>query len=453
MPSVLRVPRLGGRAAELLLIGFVIVAGAAAGFAGVHSAKLGAVAVAGLVVLMLTAQRPVVLGIVAVSAVFAVQRLGGTSVAPGSSGGVSYSDALLAAALVMAVPALIGTVELSRLRIALQGTAVYLALLLPSMIANPAPRVYLEWTHRLVILAGSLLVGAWIARERRIRDALRLLTLVACFISAAAIVSWLRHGLHPATPFNLNKNFIGAILGGVTILLVIGTNELGLGRKTRLLAVLLVGGGLLVAQSRGGDLAAAFGLLVAFALDPKAHSPRLKAGAAVVGIVLAVFAFISIRDQFNLKQQDLKNSSVGVRYNVERVTRDIWRTDPLVGVGMKYFNTHKYGPYAFPANNVVDNELAESGLFGLGGFVLLEIMTVAAGIRRRGEPLVAAALGMALGQLLHGMVDIYWAAGVVSLPYLILGMALAKEPVSRTEAQPRRWQRRQSGAHRVELSA
>jgi hypothetical protein len=30
--------------------------------------------------------------------------------------------------------------------------------------------------------------------------------------------------------------------------------------------------------------------------------------------------------------------------------------------------------------------------------------------------------------LLHGMVDIYWSAGTVSLPFLIMGMALGGVP-------------------------
>jgi hypothetical protein len=139
-----------------------------------------------------------------VAAVFAVQRLGGSSVNPGSSGGISYSDALLAAAFVMAVPALLGTAELPRLRLALQGTAVYLALLLPSVIANPSTRAYLEWSHRLVLLAGALLVGAWVAREQRVKDALRLLVLVACIVSLVSIEQWFRNGFELTSPFGVN---------------------------------------------------------------------------------------------------------------------------------------------------------------------------------------------------------------------------------------------------------
>jgi hypothetical protein len=440
--SILRESRLSRRWTELLLISFVVVAGAATGLASAKSAKLGTIAVAALVVMMLTARRPVTLAVVAFAGVFAVQRLGGSSFAPGSTGGLSYSDALLAAAVVLAVPALIGTAQLPRLRVALQGTAVYLALLLPSLIANSANRVYLEWTHRLVMLAGSLLVGAWIARERRAKEALRLLTLVACVVSADEIVNWARNGFTAATAFHLNKNFIGAILSGVVVLLVIASRYLAVRASVRIFAILLVACGLLVSHSRGSYLAAALGLLVAFMMNPRAHSPKVRAGASLVAAVLAIFAYVSISDQFHQGKEQFNNSSAGTRYKVEKVAHQIWRSQPIVGVGLKYFNTQDYGPYAFAPNNVVDNELAESGLFGLGGFVVLQVMAVAAGWRRRAEPLVAVAVGMVLGQLLHGMVDIYWTAGTVSLPFLMLGLALGREPATPGDTgEHARWQR------------
>jgi hypothetical protein len=157
-------------------------------------------------------------------------------------------------------------------------------------------------------------------------------------------------------------------------------------------------------------------------------------------------AAISIRHQFQLNQQALDNSSVGVRYNVERVTQKIWHTSPFVGVGLKYFFTGHFGPYAYPANNVIDNELAESGVLGLLGFALFQIGVLFAGIKRRATPLAAAAVGMICGQLLHGMVDIFWSAGVSTLPYLILGVALATPEAA---ALPGRARTRLAGAHRA----
>ena len=149
---------------------------------------------------------------------------------------------------------------------------------------------------------------------------------------------------------------------------------------------------------------------------------------------LAWFAYSSVKSELGLEQSQLNNSSIGVRVNVEKVTRQIWETSPVYGVGLKYFNSGNYGYYAQSANNVVNNELAESGVIGLAGFVILQGSALTAGFRRRrGDPLVVVGLAMVAGQLLHGMVNIYWTAGTVPLPFLILGIALAERT---TEPSP-----------------
>jgi hypothetical protein len=318
---------------------------------------------------------------------------------------------------------------------------------MPSLIANHSTRVYLEWLHRGVMLGGALLVGAWIAREHAERTALRALTLVSCVVAVAAIANSVGRGFGAAYPFGLHKNFIGSLFAAELVVLLAAPAVLRLSGRFRFVAVVLVSLGLLASHSRGGELAAVLGVLVAFLLDPKAHSPRAKVVAVTVATALAVVAFLSVRDQLNQSQESLDTSSVGVRFNVEDVTRDIWRTSPFVGVGFKYYNTGGYGPFAAAANNVVDNELAESGVVGLIGFVLLQLGVLLAGIRRRTNLLMPAAVAVVAGQLLHGMVDIYWSAGVVTLPFLLLGIALAGPRPAPTAA--RRRSAVTAGAHRA----
>ena len=191
-------------------------------------------------------------------------------------------------------------------------------------------------------------------------------------------------------------------------------------------AVVLIAGGLLASQSRGGMLAAAAAVLIAFMLDPRGHSRQVRRFSILVALVLAGVVFVSVRHQLNQTRAELNNGSIGVRFNVERVTRDLWRTSPVYGVGLKYFNTGNFGQFALPANNVVDNELAESGVIGLIGFTVLQGSLIAAGVRRRRSgKLVAAAVGILVGALLHGMVDIYWTAGALTMPFVIMGIALA----------------------------
>jgi hypothetical protein len=431
--------RLRDRAPEFGLAAFVIVAGMVAGAIGVRDPKLGALAVAILVVLLLVSRRPVALGIVTVAGVYAVQRLGTTHASPGTAGGISYSDALTAAASVLALPALASTTELRRLRAATGGVAVYLALLVPGLIASPSNRVFLEWTHRLVIVAGALVVGAWLVREHVERLALRMFAVVSVVVAIIAVYDSATNGFNPAFPIGLHKNFVGALFGGALVLLLAAPESVHVALALRFLAVTVIGLGLVASQSRGAELAAAAGVLIAFALNRTMHTARVKAFAVAVGVALAVVAGLSIRDQFNLGKADLSNSSAGVRVNVEKVTRDIWHTSPMVGVGLKYYNSGNFGRFAVAPTNVIDNELAESGVIGLIGFVVFQVGVFAAGISRRGTPLVAAAVGMVGAQLLHGMVDIYWSGGVVTLPFLVLGIALSGSPTAafRTRSSPR----------------
>ena len=180
--------------------------------------EYGLIAVAAAVLGLAVIRRPGNLAVIALVGVFAVQRVGTGSSAPGSRGGISYSDALLFLATMLAIPAVVRTREGSRLRVAVLGLAVYLSCLLPTVIMHPYTAGYLEWLHRLVLVGGSLLVGAWIARERLTQTALRCLVLAACVVAVLAIENTVRRGLVPATPLQLNKNYIGALLGSILCL-------------------------------------------------------------------------------------------------------------------------------------------------------------------------------------------------------------------------------------------
>ena len=249
-----------------------IGAGLALGIAEAYGAKVAvAVSVVALIG-VLVVRRPVNLAVLALVGVYFVQRVGGSSLAAGSSGGVSYSDALLAAASFMAIPAVIGSGELRRLQIVMLGVGGYLICLLPTIFLNPSSRADLEWLHRLVLVGGALIVGAWIAREGYARVALRWFTAVTVLLSVLAIENWASHGFHAASPIGLNKNFVGAQFAATIILVVVARHRIGLSRPIWYVAVVLIGAALLASQSRGGELGAAFGLVIAFVLSSQSHS-------------------------------------------------------------------------------------------------------------------------------------------------------------------------------------
>lgn len=427
MMRLIDTARLRPSAAVLVLV--AAFAGALAGAVSARSTGLAFAVVTGLLLVALTAYRPVGLAVLALIGVFASWRVGGTALVPGNKAGVSYSDVLLTGAAFLSIPALLGTQHLRRLRLAGWGVAIYLACLLPTVLLNSSMRGYLEWLHRLVLLGGALCVGAWIAREGKIRPALRSLTIVGCILAVATVANAVRLGWADSAPFGLNKNFIGGQLGVLLILTFIAREHLAVRTPWWIAAVCIVGAGVIASHSRGGALTASVGLFLGFVLTGRLHRPSTKWFAVFVAAVLGVFVYTTVSHQLDHSQTVVGNSSIGVRFNVEHVTRRIWRTSPIYGVGLKYFNTHAFGRFAVAANNVVDNELAESGVIGLAGFVVLQGAALTAALRRaRTDHLAAAGFGMVAGLLAHGMVDIYWTAGTVALPFIVMGMALAHEP-------------------------
>jgi len=234
-----------------------------------------------------------------------------------------------------------------------------------------------------------------------------------------------QNGFEPAYPLHMNKNFAGAQLSLILVVLVTARRTHQLGRRTEALLVVVLAGGLLATQSRGSMLAATAALIMVAAFSPQAASRRGRGAIALVTIVLAGFVYFSIKSQLSLSEEDLNNSSIGVRQQVEKRSHEIWRTSPIHGVGLKYFFSGEWGKYGQAPNIVVDNELAESGLIGLGGFVVFQGAAITAGVRRRRDShmaLVGAAC--VTGALVHGMVDIYWIGGSVALPFMLLGMGL-----------------------------
>ncbi len=415
--------------ADVVLVVLGVLGGLAGGLAFAYGLQAGVLYLGGITVVALILLRPVVLAVIALVGSFAVQRVGAASGAAGASGGISYADGLLLVAAVIAVPSMVVGPDLRRLRFALVGLAVYLATLLPSVVLDDSTRGWFEWAHRLVLVGGAVVVGAWIAREGLVRTALRLLAAVACAVSVLAVLDTVASGLEPASPLGLNKNFVGALLSLVVIVVVGAPRQLGLALAGRLALALALSAGLLATQSRGSMLAAAAGIVFVVAFQPRAQGRQARGLVLLVSLVLGGFAFLSVRADLGQSEADLNNNSIGVRRQVEERTLEIWRTSPVVGVGLKYFNSGEWGLLAQAPNVVVDNELAESGVLGLAGFVVLQAAMVQAGLRhRRGHPFAVVGAGCVFAAAAHGMVDIYWSAGVASLPFLVLGMALGSDP-------------------------
>ncbi len=420
---------------DIVLTGIGLILGLTGGLIAGHDRQLALLFVGGCLLLATVMTRPVVIGLFAVMGLFVVQRLGG---AMGSNEGISYSDLLMAGATALAIPSLAVGPEVKRLRLPLIGLGIYLVSLLPAVLADDSTRGVLEWGHRLVLVGGALLVGAWLVREGYGRFALRLLIAIAAAVAALAVIDTLTHDLRPASPLQMNKNFVGAQLSIVFIVLTTSPRTLlSLAPPTRVLTAVVIAAGLVASQSRGAMLAAVAGIVFTIAFSPSADNRRGRGIVALVSLGLAIFVAFSVHSDLSEPEADRQNNSIGVRQKVEQRTLEIWRTSPVTGVGLKYFNSGEWGELAQAPNIVVDNELAESGIVGLGGFVVMQSLAITAGVLRRREPFVIVGTAVVVAALLHGLVDIYWTAATVSLPFLILGMALGGDGADQPPARAR----------------
>ena len=408
----------GGRRLDAGFIIGILVVGAAASLLGEHQPKLAVVLVLAVAFLGFLATRPVLAAVAAVPAVYGFQSVG-------LGGGLGVSDVLLVVTMFLALPAIAHSPEMQSLTTLNRSFALYALLLVPSLLVNQTGAADREVLHRFILVSGAAVVGAWLVYEHAETAALKSLLVVSTVLAVVAGLTALTNGFRPAEPFGYNKNYLGSLLALTLVIMLCAPEHLAVSTSVRVPAIALLIAGTVACQSRGAILGAgAGGLLWLFA-------PRQGTGVAgrnrVVALLLAAsfvgYSGYSVQQQFTSANK--KTNSAGVRLDVEAYTRDLWRTSPVVGIGIRYFNTGNYGFLGINPNNAIDAELAESGLVGTAGFVAFHVAILLALWRRRRSQLGIAALAVVVGQLLHGQFDNYWSSGITPLPFIIAGMALA----------------------------
>lgn len=388
----------------------VTLGAAAMGYLAIHDRRLALGVAAAALLLGLVAANAARVAVLAMVGVWLIPRL---------PGNISVTDVLVALAAVAALAAGVGRTLDARARIVLRAFALYLVALLLTLSFNQTLRADLEWFHRIALVAGAILVGAWLVRTGLHHRALQLLLAVTAAISVIALVDTTSHGFAPAQPLDYQKNFIGSLTATVLLVLVAAHREFELPRRILVLASLFVAGGLVASQSRGAIVAVVAGLLIWFFRTPSKSSRSLRRIALIIAICLGVFAGISIRNELHQRTYN----SFTQRTQVEQATRQLWKAHPFTGVGLRFFKTPRYAGYQ-PPNNVVDEVLAEAGVIGLAGFVAFVVGSLWGLARLRGA-LATAALCVVAARFIHGLFDIYWTGGTTTLPWIIAGMALA----------------------------
>jgi hypothetical protein len=404
--------------------------GLAAGYLAIIHPKL-AIGLIGLgVVLALVARSPVSIALLVAPASFNVSRL--------SIGhGIALPDILLAVATVLSFPALamLGTPRgVTNVR---RWFAVYVVAMAVIVALHPSGRSIGEAVHRTLLVGGALNVGAWIYLEGKSRLALRLLIGTAVVVGVICIFVGAAHGFrNPAQPLGLNKNYVGSVLGLSMLVALAAPGELQMSQTLRNVCLLLMGGGLATTHSRAAMLGLVLGIFVWFFRTHSDYRRRSFIFAAILATGFLVYASYLVNAQLSNRVASQNTNSVAVRNKTESATIQLWRSAPIVGVGIYYYNDPSYqemNRFLVAPTNLVVEALAEGGVILAAGLILFNVGAISVLLRYR-NPLAVAGLALVADRIGHGMVDIFWTAGNSSLPWLVVGMGMAQAAVTGREA-------------------
>ncbi|MGD9793295.1 MAG: O-antigen ligase family protein [Acidimicrobiia bacterium] len=387
--------------------------------------------------LIATAIAPWVIPVLVLPSVWLLMRAGPSSI------NMSVSDVSLVAGTALGLRFV--PWESARVRSALMAVATYLGILLIAVAAQPTERAGIELLHRGMLLGGSIAVGAAIAQVGKTRLVLRLLLAVSTAHAIRAVLDTVTSGFDPAYPFGIHKNAAGGLLAMTLVIVLLAPRLLGLPSPVRLAVMVTLLAGLAATQSRGAAIALIATMAIASVQRNRTAGLRFAAlvsALAAITLVAVTFDDVGINDTTNRFNS----------YNSRRLTNDYaldqWRDSPLTGVGVRFFRDPAFFAEATAAgestfgepHNIVVVNLAESGIVGTAGLVVL-LAWLWMLLRSQRTEFASLASMLLLTRLVNTQFDIWWVAGTLTLPFVVIGMALAERaptPTAVTTSASRR---------------
>lgn len=381
------------------------------------------IAVAVVTVGLATAQ-PALLPVLAMPLLAVGLRVGGGGV------DLTLSDFALGLALWPAV--LFGPRPLSPpMRRLLWLNALYQAVTLLTVVANPFLANTVEWVHAWLLVSGALLVGWAVGRSGYARQGLTLLLLVSLVIALSTIGQGLVQlssgntaAVYPDWPWSMHKNFAGTLLGFAAVLVYVHPAWMGWSRRWALAAFWVFGVAIAFTQSRQALLALGAVLVVLTLRGGERRRSRLILVAVVPALL---FVGTLVRDQVEAGNPF---NSVFQRLDWYAETWAISLEAPWLGYGLRYW-TGPEPPASFQPPNVILEQLATSGVVGLLGFLVMIGGTLVV-LWRMDPAFGTLALGVVLSRLLQGQFDLFWISIGVSVPFALAGVALGAEALHRS---------------------
>lgn len=270
----------------------------------------------------------------------------------------------------------------------------------------------------------TILVGvfsSFVTDPKKLMIALYGLVCVGAVLGSVALVVRTEYML------GLHKN----ALGGSQACALIVAVELWLAaadpRRKRLLslAVIVIGGGLLISLSRGGWLGAAAGLSVIFLLR-RDFRLLLRLGLLMIPVIAVLWVSLPQESREYATSFSAQHGNIQARLDDYALARHYFEGSPIFGIGIQFRKQSD-------ATNIVLFTLAETGIVGLITFSLLYATFFKAVWQMHkkvlpGDPLFSLyAVGSALlvARLAHGMVDHYWGRGPTFMAWSAFGMFVA----------------------------
>jgi O-antigen ligase len=233
------------------------------------------------------------------------------------------------------------------------------------------------------------------------------------------------------------KNPVGGfIVSAILLLLAVR----GLRRLLWCMPLLLIGLGL--TASRGAILALVVGIaVISLAYGGGRRRAVLAGTLAIVISGLVVFQFLPASTTSritNLSAAGNSSSSWAIFYRDQyyHAAEQLIAAHPWTGVGVGNYVAGSASnlTLATDPHNVILLEAAEGGYVFAASFILLVIGAAFVLWRLRRVELAAAAGGVLIATVAHGMVDVYWARGTPVLGWLLVGMVCGLAARRRADA-------------------
>ncbi len=317
--------------------------------------------------------------------------------------------------------------------------AAYQAATFFTLVANPYRANYVEWVHAGLLIGGALVVGWSIGREGHARLALTVMLVAMCALGISVIVQGLTQyaqgnfsGVYPQWPYLMHKNAAGCLLGFGAAVAYARPSWLRWHPLFAYSAFWICVTGLGITQSRQAMAGLAAALIV---IVMRTHGKGKERRSKVILLaVLAALGFVLVMVRNQIASGNEHNSFFQ-RVDWFNESLRIWQTDPLFGVGLRWWYTDRF-EVAFQPPNAILETASAAGVVGLAGFLVLMAGSLTVLWARMDLRYGLPALTIVLSRFVQGQLDLFWVAVQTSVPFLIAGICLGAHGREMDELPP-----------------